>query len=129
LALTRCAEVGARVVKFIGDAVLFVSPEAHIVLEAAQAVVEGAGDDGVLPEARAGLDYGEVLPLEGDYFGNPVNVAARIVGVAMPSTVVVSKTFGQALGPAAEDFTPLGMRELKGVGERELLLATAHVQG
>jgi len=124
LALTRCADVGARVVKFIGDAVLFVSPDPHVALEAARAVVTGAGEDAVLPEARAGLDYGEVLPLEGDYFGNPVNVAARIVGVAMPGTVVVSKTFGQALGPAADDFKTLGVRELKGVGERELWLAT-----
>jgi hypothetical protein len=42
----------------------------------------------------------------------------------MPGTVVVSKTFGQALGPAADDFKTLGVRELKGVGERELWLAT-----
>lgn len=120
LATRCCAAAQARVVKLVGDAVLFVASEAGPALDAAEAVVTASAQDDVLPSARAGLDFGDVLPLEGDYFGNPVNVAARIVAVAAPDTVVVSKAFAGALGPGAPDLHSLGAHDLKGVGSTDL---------
>lgn len=120
LAVEACTEAGANVVKLVGDAVMFVSSEADVVLEAARVVVRGAGTDDVLPAARGGLDFGDVLPLEGDYFGTPVNSAARIVAIAKDGTVVVSGAFADALGARAAELQPLGERSLKGVGTIEL---------
>ncbi|MEA2645267.1 MAG: adenylate cyclase [Chloroflexota bacterium] len=120
-----CANAGARVVKLVGDAVLFVAHEPVVALAAAHGVVNGAAAEAGLPEARAGLDYGEVLPIEGDYFGNPVNTAARVVAVARPGTVTVSQTFADSPGMTGQAFTAVGEHDLKGVGRLMLFEAPA----
>lgn len=53
---------------------------------------------------RAGLAYGTVLDLNGDYFGNPVNLAARLVAAAHPGQILASSTVHDALPnwPAVE---------------------------
>ncbi|MDQ3914016.1 MAG: adenylate/guanylate cyclase domain-containing protein [Actinomycetota bacterium] len=91
IALERCVALGAHVVKMIGDAVMFVSPDAATALGVAAAIVEAVEADDVLPAARAGLDFGAVVPMGGDFFGGPVNVAARLTSFARPGTVVVSE--------------------------------------
>lgn len=116
LAVNVCAETGARLVKVIGDGVMFVAVEPARVLAAASAIVAGASEHPVLPEARAGLDFGEAVPLGGDYFGRPVNVAARITALARPATVVLSGEFRQALSDGDLRVSRIGKRRLKGVG-------------
>ncbi len=91
IALERCVALGGHVVKMIGDAVMFVSPDAATALGVAAAIVEAVEADAVLPAARAGLDFGAVVPMGGDFFGGPVNVAARLTSFARPGTVVVSE--------------------------------------
>ena len=119
LAVVGCLDAGARVVKLVGDAVLFVSPHASVALEAARAVVDSAEQDALLPSARAGLDFGDVVPLEGDYFGHPVNVAARVISIARPGTIVGSSAFSDALGRFRTS-RALGPHDLKGVGRIEV---------
>jgi class 3 adenylate cyclase len=82
---------GGRVVKFIGDAVMWVSRTAPQLATVAADLVEHpkARDAGL--QVRAGLAYGPILALDGDYFGNSVNLAARLVAAAEP---------GQILAPA-----------------------------
>jgi adenylate cyclase len=41
-------------------------------------------------EVRAGLGYGRVLAIAGDYFGTAVNLAARLVGAAAPGQILAS---------------------------------------
>ncbi len=41
-------------------------------------------------QVRAGLGYGSVLAIGGDYFGTAVNLAARLVGAAAPGQILVS---------------------------------------
>lgn len=91
LALERCVALGARVVKMIGDAVMFVTPDAATAARVAVAIVEEVEADEGLPAARAGLDFGSVVPMGGDFFGGPVNVAARLTSFARPGTVVASQ--------------------------------------
>lgn len=119
LSIQVCTETGVRMVKTIGDAVMFVSPDAGAALTAAMNIVSAADTDEVLLSARAGLDMGEALPLGGDYFGRPVNVAARITAFALPSTVVVSKAL---LDHVDEEMnvSRIGHKRLKGVGEVSL---------
>jgi adenylate cyclase len=124
LAFRCCRDAGARVVKSVGDAVLLVSPRADVALEAAWRVVDEVASDSLLPAARAGLDFGPVVPLEGDYFGNPVNVAARLIAVAKPASVVSSRSFADALVDRAAVVGELGGFDLKGVGQVEVVSLT-----
>jgi class 3 adenylate cyclase len=83
---------GGRVVKFIGDAVMWVSPTPERLVQAAVDLVDHPKAREAELQVRAGLAYGTVLAINGDYFGNPVNLAARLVAAAAP---------GQILGASA----------------------------
>ena len=94
------AELGGRLVKTIGDEVMFVSESPEITARIALRLTERTGDDAVLPEARAGLAYGSVIAREGDYYGPIVNLAHRLVELAYPGTVLASDELHEAI---AED--------------------------
>jgi class 3 adenylate cyclase len=102
---------GGRVVKFIGDAVMWVSPTAEQLAKAACDMVDHpkARDAGL--QVRAGLAYGPMLALDGDYFGNPVNLAARLVAAAEPGQILVSAELLDGLSErAATPTEPLPLR-------------------
>jgi class 3 adenylate cyclase len=104
-----------RVVKLIGDGAMVV---ADSVPDGCAAAVELsarlAASDG-LPPARIGADCGGVTGLYGDYFGDVVNRAARLVAVANPGTIVVSETVARDAGPTY-DLERLPAQALKGFG-------------
>jgi adenylate cyclase len=81
---------GGRVVKFIGDEVMWVSSTPDQLVKVAVDLVEHprARETGL--QVRAGLGYGSVLAIGGDYFGNAVNLAARLVGAAAPGQILAS---------------------------------------
>jgi class 3 adenylate cyclase len=81
---------GGRVVKFIGDAVMWVSPTAEKLATVAGDLVRHPKAREAGLQVRAGLAHGSMLALDGDYFGNPVNLAARLVSVAEPGQILVS---------------------------------------
>jgi class 3 adenylate cyclase len=62
-----------------------------------------------------------VLSRDGDYFGPVVNLAARVVKLAEPSTVVVTNDVRGAVPELA--CTSIGARPLKGFDERVELFA------
>lgn len=115
MAIERCVAAGAQVVKVLGDAIMFVAASADAAAEAALAVVAGAEEDPELPRGRAGLDRGEVRPLGGDYFGRPINVAARLTNFAKAGTVVASAELMEGLTREREA-SRIGRTRLKGVG-------------
>lgn len=129
LVTTRCADLGVKMVKVIGDAVMFVSPEPVDVLETALAIVRDAHEDSVLPEARAGLGVGPTLPVAGDYFGRPVNLAARLTAFARPETVVIDKDFLDALPEGYASVSAIGTRRIKGLGQVRLFKVRATEPG
>jgi adenylate cyclase len=108
--------VGGRIVKRIGDAVMFVASDAVSACDAARAVVAAVDAHPTLSAARAAVAWGSVLPRDGDYFGTPVNLAARAVPFAEPGTVVVSEAVRDFLLAAAPPIAvvPLGEPVLKG---------------
>jgi adenylate cyclase len=120
IATTRCSDLGARLVKIIGDAVMFVSPEPVDVLETALAIVRDATGDPMLPDARGGLGFGPTLPVAGDYFGRPVNLASRLTAFARPETVVIDKEFLDALPEGYASVRSVGARRIKGLGHVRL---------
>ncbi len=103
---------GGRVVKFIGDEVMWVSASPKQLANAALDLVDHpkAREEGL--RVRAGLAYGTVLAINGDYFGNPVNLAARLVAAAAPGQILTDS----ALQDQLPDFPvkPYGPLALKG---------------
>ena len=121
LAFDAVTRHGGRVAKMIGDEVMFVVDGVGPALETALGLAEAYADDDLLSDVRVGLAYGDVLALEGDYYGPVVNLASRIVNIALPGAVVVSETVHSALG---EDpryvFHALRVRSLKDIGRVRL---------
>lgn len=91
--LTRIVvDLGGRVIKTIGDEVLFVTDDPVAAAEAALIVTErGADEEDKFPDVRAGLAYGEVVSRLGDVYGPTVNIASRLTSVARPGTVLVDR--------------------------------------
>ncbi|MGA8032867.1 MAG: adenylate/guanylate cyclase domain-containing protein [Casimicrobiaceae bacterium] len=94
---------GGRLVKTIGD-------EAMVVFSGAAAAVSAAGEiqqrmadltrvRSLRVAFRIGINCGSALEVAGDVFGDSVNVAARMVGLAKSGQVIVS-------GQTAAELTP-----------------------
>lgn len=81
---------GGRLVKLIGDGAMFVADTAQVGCEISLTVATRMAATGGMPPVRIGAACGEVMSRYGDYFGDVVNLAARLVALAHPSTVVVS---------------------------------------
>jgi class 3 adenylate cyclase len=116
--------VGGRVVKRIGDAVMFVSTDAASACAAALAVVAAVDAHATLSAARAAVAYGDVMPRDGDYFGTAVNLAARAVPIAEPGSIVVTADVRDRLPADAWSVTSLGELTLKGFDEPIALFST-----
>jgi adenylate cyclase len=116
---------GGRVVKLIGDEVMFVALDAAAAAEIGLSLVErfGRSDASVTP--RGGLAMGEVLTRGGDYYGPVVNLASRIADLAVPNEILVT---GELRERAEKSVAPLafdaaGRRMLKGFAEPVELFA------
>ena len=108
---------GGRVIKMIGDEVMFAVDDPRAAVEIGLTLADVYEDDEELSGIRVGLARGPVLALSGDLFGPTVNLASRIVSVAYESSVVVS---GEIQDQLADDptlhFKALRTRFLKGLG-------------
>jgi adenylate cyclase len=116
----RLAELSAsitespvRLIKTIGDAAMFVSPDpAPLVGVALELIAAFERED--LPSLRAGIASGPALVRAGDYYGNSVNLASRVTGVARPGSVLCTQDVRDA-APDAYEWSPAGRFRLKGV--------------
>ncbi len=106
------AAAGARVVKTIGDAVMFTAIEPQAVALAASSLIRELGSKSGV-QASAGLAYGDVLTRGGDYYGPIVNAASRLSDIAVPSELLATPEFAESCGGEPE-FQPAGLRQLKG---------------
>ena len=113
---------GARVVKNIGDAVMFIAFDPTSACRIAVELCRWVDDHPVLTRLRGAVATGEVLSRDGDYYGPIVNLAARAVKEAEPGAVVVT---GEVAGALDDAFVvrSIGAPELRGVGEAEELFA------
>ena len=105
---------GGRVIKYIGDEVMFVTPDLSSAAAVACELLERIGADPVLRQARGGIAYGEILSRDGDWFGTTVNKAARLVDKARRGTVLLTGDGADTVENAADK----GRRRLKGISER-----------
>jgi len=112
-----------RVVKMIGDEVMFVVDDVADAARIGLDLAEAYADDDLLSDVRVGLSCGPVLLRDGDYFGPTVNLAHRIVNIANPGTVLMSDEFHAALmAEAPGQFTGQALRPrlLKDLGRVQL---------
>lgn len=118
-ALEVIAQFGGRIIKTIGDEVLFVADSpaeaGHIGLLLAEA---RDGDDD-FPELRVGIAWGPVLRRLGDVYGPVVNMAARLTSVARPGRVLVDREMAEALADE-EGFRLRRLRRTSVKGYRRL---------
>lgn len=106
-------ESGGRVVKHIGDEIMFSALEAEQGCAIALGLIRSFGEEGTLP--RGGVAFGQVVARHGDLYGAVVNLAARLADIAVTGELLAPAS----ILPAIRDSTslraePAGRRMLKG---------------
>lgn len=111
----RVTAAGGRVVKTLGDGVLFTTDDAASAVQVALDTVTAHGGAKDLPSVRAGVALGPVLVRLGDVFGDPVNLASRLTEEARPNSVLVDKSAAEELEAAQGwDVRVLHRRSVRG---------------
>ncbi|MFD6176609.1 MULTISPECIES: adenylate/guanylate cyclase domain-containing protein [unclassified Isoptericola] len=110
-------EAGGRVVKTIGDAVLFVADDVTTGAEVALGLAAPHATEAEIP-VRVGFVWGRVLSRFGDVFGSDVNLASRITELAEPATVLVDPHTASLLASSSRyALTAQPAQEVQGIGE------------
>lgn len=106
--------------KFIGDAAMVVATDVVPLADTLLTIVAPTDDLAQTP-LRAGMSAGQTLFRGGDYFGTPVNVAARLTDFARPGSVLADEALRATLEP---HFTlrRLSKLRLHGVGAHRPLV-------
>jgi TolB-like protein len=116
------AQHGGRVVKNTGDGLM---AEFRSAVEAVRAATQfqervhdltiGDAEDKRLA-FRVGINIGDVIVEPHDIFGDGVNIAARLEGIAEPGGICISASaYDQVLGKVAIEFIDLGEQSLKNI--------------
>jgi adenylate cyclase len=104
-----------RVVKELGDGMMFVAADAGSACEIALGLLDALADHTVLPPLRASLAAGEVIAREGDYFG-PV-LASRVLGLAAPGELLVTLEARARVTGDRYRFEAIGRWSIRGLAE------------
>ncbi len=103
---SRAADIvvaaGGRVIKTLGDEILFVAASPRAAARAGLGLLEAHAADGSFPRLRIGLATGTVVARRGDVFGTTVNLASRLTALARPDTVLVDERTALALESVVE---------------------------
>ncbi len=98
-----------RVIKTIGDEVMAVLPSADAAMQAAcdmqHRVAAIAPIENVRLAIRAGFHFGPAIEERGDFFGDAVNTAARMAGLAKSGQIITSGATIAALSPLLREAT------------------------
>ena len=117
---SRCADVvtaqGGRVIKSIGDSVLFVSEDPVGAYDIAEGIINVVGRDSRMPDIRLGLASGSVVMRLGDVFGPPVNLAARLTAVARRNRIIIDAATADLLPADEFETRRLPARPVRGFG-------------
>ena len=118
-----CYRVGhdhdnVQLVKFLGDAAMYVATDATSLAATLLEIVTAPDEDNALEGSpiRGGMSAGPVLTRAGDYFGPPVNLAARLTDHARPGTVLADEDLQEEL--AGFHLRRVPPMRLRGIGFR-----------
>jgi adenylate cyclase len=118
---SACADLvtagGGRVIKTLGDSVLFITAAPRQAVTIACDLIEHIGHEEHLPDVHVGIATGPVVMRLGDVFGSPVNLASRLTHIARRNRVLCDAVTAQAMddvdGYAARSMTA---RHIQGFG-------------
>ncbi|MGY1856665.1 adenylate/guanylate cyclase domain-containing protein [Modestobacter sp. SYSU DS0290] len=129
LAADVIARHRGRVVKTVGDGVLFTCADAVDAVEIALRLpVEWSAED--RPPLRVGAAYGPVLTRLGDVYSPVVNLASRLTSIARPSTVLVDRELARRLlGSPAYRVRPLRQVAVRGYDQLQPWLVRRRQDG
>jgi len=120
----KVQEFKGRIVKLMGDGILMEFPSAvqavAFAFDVQHAVRKGNRDtpDDERIVYRIGINVGDIIFEGDDIFGDGVNIAARLEGIADPGGVCISGTVhDQILGKLPQAFEFIGHQALKNIGE------------
>ena len=91
------ATAAGRVVKMLGDEVLFVADDPVAAAAIGLGLLDSVVVDGDVPDLRIGMARGNVLSRFGDVYGPVVNIASRLTSAAKPGTILVDRELATAL--------------------------------
>ncbi|WP_223290963.1 adenylate/guanylate cyclase domain-containing protein [Streptomyces avicenniae] len=100
-AADQVAAQGGRLIKTLGDEVLFAADDAGTAADIGLRLVETLREDPMMPELRVGIAFGTVTTRMGDVFGNTVNLASRLTSIAPKDMVLVDGAMRDELTSAA----------------------------
>jgi adenylate cyclase len=127
---SRCADVVAgrrgRVIKSIGDSVLFVNTDPIRAFDTAEGIIHVIGRDSRMPDVRLGLASGSVVMRMGDVYGPPVNMAARLTAVARRNRVIIDAATAELLPEDQFETRRLPARPVRGFGLVEPVAVRRH---
>jgi adenylate cyclase len=107
-----------RLVKTIGDAVMLVAPEPAPLLRTALDLIDAADAEGEsFPSLHAGAAHGPALRRWGDYYGRPVNLAARLAERARPGALLTDASVRERADDDGFAWSDAGVKRLKGVSD------------
>jgi len=108
---------GGRVVKTLGDEVVFLAGSARTAMAIGCDLVAAIGENPELPDVRVGIATGPVVARLGDVFGTPANLAARLTALAGRNDVL---TDGETAAALSDDpdfaLRALAPAEIRGLG-------------
>ncbi|MEV0601345.1 adenylate/guanylate cyclase domain-containing protein [Streptomyces sp. NPDC050315] len=93
---------GGRLIKTLGDEVLYSADDAGTAAEIGLRLIETMANDETMPELRVGIAFGTVTTRMGDVFGTTVNLASRLTSIAPKDTVLVDEAFAEELSRTGE---------------------------
>jgi TolB-like protein/class 3 adenylate cyclase/cytochrome c-type biogenesis protein CcmH/NrfG len=118
------AEYHGRVVKLMGDGALVEFASAVDAVECAVAIQQGVAErEASEPEERCiqfrvGINLGDVIIEGDDIYGDGVNIAARMEGLAEPGGICVARNVhNQVKAKLALAFEPMGQHRVKNIAE------------
>ena len=95
-------DCGGIIIKYIGDEAMCRFDSKDTGVDAAckiQEALEKNATKEILPAVRIGLHYGMAIEKEGDVFGDAVNIAARVAGIAKGKQIITTEDTVQNLSP------------------------------
>jgi len=129
MAATVVATAAGRVVKTLGDEVLFVADDAPTAAAIGLGLLDAVDADGDMPDLRIGMAMGDVRSRFGDVYGPVVNIASRLTSVAKPGTIRVDRELASALagttGLHLRRYRPMAVRGYSHLSSWRLTRAAA----
>lgn len=117
------AAADGEVVQFVGDEFLAIVPSESGALSAAPTIQRRIVEEteslptGRKMRFRLGVNAGEISVEDGQWYGDAINIAARLQALADPGGVNVSKITLDAAGDVPFGLEPLGRKRLKNIPE------------